>query len=410
MPSYVSHLEAAIDGTRLPAREQHTLHEGRPIWVRYDLGAISRVLDKEILRQRSPTLWRYRELLPAEDERDIVSLGEGMSPLLRCDRLGGSLGLSNLLIKDESQMPTGSFKDRGQTVAITMAKWFGVKRVAIPTAGNAGGSMAAYAARAGMQAFVFMPEDAPEINQYEAVQAGARAYLVNGLINDCAKMVLDGRETMGWFDISTLKEPYRIEGKKTMGLELAEQLDWLLPDVILYPTGGGTGLIGMWKGFQELRELGWLESERMPRMVAVQSDGCCPIVRAFEQGERFAEPFEDAATIAGGLRVPAAVGDFMMLDVIRESDGCAVAVSEERLTEWMRLGTEAEGISFGPESAACIGAVERLLESGWLTPHERVVIFSCGGAKKYPELIRADLPRLDKENLPDWATFEAGTA
>lgn len=407
MPSYVSHLEAAIDGTRLPAREQHTLHEGRPIWVRYDLGAVSRAMDKEVMQKRPPTIWRYRELLPAEDESVIVSLGEGMSPLLRCDRLGGSLGLSNLFIKDESQMPTGSFKDRGQTVAITMAKWFGVKRVAIPTAGNAGGSMAAYAARAGMEAFVFMPEDTPEINQYEAVQAGAHAYLVNGLINDCAKIVLDGRETMGWFDFSTLKEPYRIEGKKTMGLELAEQLDWSLPDVILYPTGGGTGLIGMWKAFQELDELGWLDGERMPRMVAVQSDGCCPIVRAFDRGEKFAEPFENATTIALGLRVPAAVGDFMILDAIRASDGCAVAVSEQRITEWMRLGTEAEGISVGPESAACIGAAESLLSSGWLTPDERVVLFNCGGARKYPKLIQAELPRLDKDHVPDWALFEA---
>ncbi len=410
MPSYVSHLEAAIDGTRLPAREQHTLHEGRPIWVRYDLDAVSRALDKEVLQKRPPTIWRYRELLPAEDDGVIVSLGEGMSPLLRCDRLGGSLGFSNLFIKDESQMPTGSFKDRGQTVAITMAKWFGVKRVAIPTAGNAGGSMAAYAARAGMEAFVFMPEDTPEINQYEAVQAGAHAYLVNGLINDCAKIVLDGREAMGWFDISTLKEPYRIEGKKTMGLELAEQLDWLLPDVILYPTGGGTGLIGMWKAFQELDELGWLAGERMPRMVAVQSDGCCPIVRAFDRGEKFAEPFENATTVALGLRVPAAVGDFMILDAIRESDGCAVAVSEKRITEWMRLATEAEGISVGPESAACIGAAESLLSSGWLTPHERVVLFNCGGARKYPKLIEAVLPRLDKDDVPDWALFEAGLA
>lgn len=410
MPSYVSHLEAAIDGTRLPAREQHTLHEGRPIWVRYDLGAVSRAMDKEVLQKRPPTIWRYRELLPAEDESVIVSLGEGMSPLLRCDRLGGSLGLSNLFIKDESQMPTGSFKDRGQTVAITMAKWFGVKRVAIPTAGNAGGSMAAYAARAGMEAFVFMPEDTPEINQYEAVQAGAHAYLVNGLINDCAKIVLDGRETMGWFDFSTLKEPYRIEGKKTMGLELAEQLDWSLPDVILYPTGGGTGLIGMWKAFQELDELGWLDGERMPRMVAVQSDGCCPIVRAFDRGEKFAEPFENATTIALGLRVPAAVGDFMILDAIRASDGCAVAVSEQRITEWMRLGTEAEGISVGPESAACIGAAESLLSSGWLTPDERVVLFNCGGARKYPKLIQAELPRLDKDHVPDWALFEADLA
>lgn len=405
MPSFVSHLEAAIDGTELNAREQHTLHEGRPIWVRYDLDAVSGALQKKMLQRRPPTLWRYRELLPVEDDRGIVSLGESMSPLLRCDRLGASLGLSNLFIKDESRMPTGSFKDRGQTVAITMAKWFGVTRVAIPTAGNAGGSMAAYAARAGMEAFVFMPEDSPEINQYEAVQAGARTYLVNGLINDCAKIVLDGKQAMGWFDLSTLKEPYRIEGKKTMGLELAEQLDWTLPDVILYPTGGGTGLIGMWKAFMELRDLGWLEGERLPRMVAVQSDGCCPIVKAFDNNERFAEPFEGAATMAAGLRVPAAVGDFMMLDVLRESDGCGVAVSEKRIPEWMRLGTEAEGISIGPESAACIGAVESLLSSGWLTPHERVVIFSCGGAKKYPNLIRADLPRIDKDDVPDWAAF-----
>ncbi|MFQ6005929.1 MAG: threonine synthase [Woeseia sp.] len=403
MPSFVSHLEAAIDGTQLSAREQHTLHEGRPIWVRYDLDAVSGALQKEMLQKRPPTLWRYRELLPVEDDRDIVSLGESISPLLRCERLGASLGLSNLFIKDESRMPTGSFKDRGQTVAITMAKWFGVRRVAIPTAGNAGGSMAAYAARAGMEAFVFMPEDSPEINQYEAVQAGARTYLVNGLINDCAKIVSDGKEAMGWFDLSTLKEPYRVEGKKTMGLELAEQLDWMLPDVILYPTGGGTGLIGMWKAFMELRELGWLEGGRLPRMVAVQSDGCCPIVRAFDNNERFADPFEGPATMAAGLRVPAAVGDFMMLDVLRESDGCGVAVSETRIPEWMRLGTEAEGISIGPESAACIGAAESLVSSGWLTPRERVVIFSCGGAKKYPNLIRADLPRIDKDNVPDWA-------
>jgi threonine synthase len=410
MSSYVSYLEAAIDGTRLPAREQHTLYEGRPIWVRYDLDAVSRAMDKKTVIKRAPTLWRYHELLPAEDQSKIVSLGEGMTPLLRCDRLGSSLGLNRLFIKDESQMPTGSFKDRGQTVAITMAKGFGVKKVAIPTAGNAGGSMAAYAARAGMNAYVFMPEDAPEINQFEVVQAGGHAYLVNGLINDCARIVLDGRDEMGWFDMSTLKEPYRIEGKKTMGLELAEQLGWRLPDVVLYPTGGGTGLIGMWKGFQELREMGWVEDERMPRMVAVQSDGCCPVVRAFENGERFAEPFDNAKTIAGGLRVPVAVGDFMMLDVIRDSDGCAVAVREDRLTDWMRLGTETEGISIGPESAACIGAAERLRASGWITPDERVVIFSCGGARKYPDLIRADLPRLDKDRLPDWSDLAAGRA
>ncbi|MEE8344030.1 MAG: threonine synthase [Woeseiaceae bacterium] len=405
MPSYVSHLEAAIDGTRLPAREQHTLHEGRPIWVRYDLGAVSRALNKETLQKRPPTIWRYRELLPVEDERVVVSLGEGMSPLLRCDRLGGSLGLSNLFIKDESQMPTGSFKDRGQTVAITMAKWFGVKRVAIPTAGNAGGSMAAYAARAGMEAFVFMPEDTPEINQYETVQAGAHAYLVNGLINDCAKIVLDGREAMGWFDFSTLKEPYRIEGKKTMGLELAQQFDWKLPDVILYPTGGGTGLIGMWKAFQELRAIGWLESETMPRMVAVQSTGCCPIVTAFDKGERFAELHENAHTVAAGIRVPAAIGDFMILDAVRESKGCAIAVDEERITEWMFSATARTGISICPETAACVGALEALSADGWIGPKERVVIFNTGALQKYPEAMACDVPTLDAGGPVDYASL-----
>jgi threonine synthase len=246
MPSYVTHLEAAIDGTRLPADQPLTLHKDRPLWVRYDLEAVGRAMSKELVASRPPNLWRYRELLPHADENEIVSLGEGMTPLLPCPRLGAKFGLSDLWVKDESQLPTGSFKSRGQALAITMAKQFGIRRVAIPTAGNAGGAMAAYAARAGMEAFVFMPDDTPAINQYECRLAGAKTFLVNGLITDCGKIVREGKERMGWFDISTLKEPYRIEGKKTMGLELAEQFDWRLPDVILYPTGGGTGLIGMW--------------------------------------------------------------------------------------------------------------------------------------------------------------------
>src|SRR6476660_7604602 len=288
MPLFVTHLEGAIDGERLPADTLATVHKDRPIWVRYDLDAVGKALTKESLRTRHETLWRYRELLPYFDEADIVSLGERVSPLLACPRLGSKFGLANLWIKDESQLPTGTFKSRGMALAITMARRLGVKRVALPTAGNAGGAAAAYAARAGLECFVFMPEDTPAVNQYECAMAGAKTFLVNGLINDCGRIVREGKERLGWFDLSTLKEPYRLEGKKTMGLELAEQFDWRLPDVILYPTGGGTGLVGMWKAFDELTALRWLTSEKLPRMVSVQSDGCAPIAVAFQQGERFA--------------------------------------------------------------------------------------------------------------------------
>ena len=408
MTSYVTHLEGAIDGTQFAPGQLHTTHNGRPLWVRYDLDAIGKALTKKKLRERPPTMWRYRELLPPEQNDSIVTLGEGMTPLLAVPRLGKQLGLSNLWVKDEAQLPTGTFKSRGQAVAISMAKELGIKRVAIPTAGNAGGAMAAYAARAGLEAYVFMPEDTPEINQFECAIAGAKVFLVNGLIDDCGRIVSAGSEKMGWLSLATLKEPYRLEGKKSMGLELAEQSDWRLPDVILYPTGGGTGLIGMWKAFHELRTLGWLESESMPRMVAVQSDGCCPIVRAFEQGERFATRFENASTIASGLRVPAAVGDFMILDAISESNGCAVAVDEMRIREWMRMAASKEGLSVGPEAATCVGAAELLAESGWIRPDERVVIYNCGASQKYPDVLRTKLPRIDINETIDWERVEAG--
>jgi threonine synthase len=278
-----------------------------------------------------------------------------------------------------------------------MAKWLGVKRLALPTAGNAGGAAAAYGARAGMEVFVFMPEDTPGVNQMEAVQFGARAYRVNGLINDCGKIVGGLREAAGWFDLSTLKEPYRLEGKKTMGLELAEQLGWRLPDVILYPTGGGTGLIGMWKAFQELKELGWLKSDRMPRLVSCQAEGCAPIVRAFDRGERFAEPFPNAKTVASGLRVPAAVGDFMMLDAIRASGGRAVAGRETAIGPWMVRAGSAEGISVCPETAVCFDVLESLVSEGWVRPDDEVVVFNTGAAQKYIEALPPDLPRLDKD-------------
>ncbi|MGI8981802.1 MAG: threonine synthase [Pirellulaceae bacterium] len=402
MPRFVSHLEGAIDGGRLDPDALHTLHKDRPIWVRYDLAAVGRELTREKLISRPETMWRYRELLPYYDETDVVSLGERMTPLLHATRLGAKLNTDNLWIKDESLLPTGSFKSRGLAMAITMAKRLGVKRVALPTAGNAGGAAAAYAARAGMECYVFMPEDTPAINQYECALAGAKTFLVNGLINDCGRIVREGKERMGWFDLSTLKEPYRIEGKKTMGLELAEQCGWELPDVILYPTGGGTGLIGMWKAFAELATLGWLRSTKMPRMVSVQSSGCAPIVRAFEKGERFAEVFPNAHTIASGIRVPAAVGDFMILDAVRHSQGIAIAVDESRIQEWMRLAVAAEGIPLCPESAACIGAFQQLRESNWIKPHDRVVLFNTGAAQKYLEAIRCDLPRLDKSKPVLW--------
>ncbi|MCA9173153.1 MAG: threonine synthase [Planctomycetales bacterium] len=403
MNPFVSHLEGAIDGARLEPNQVHTLHEGRPIWVRYDLEQVAQRMTKELVASREPTLWRYRELLPAGER--IVSLGEGMSPVLPCPRLGSAMGANDLWIKDESQLPTGSFKSRGLAMAITMAHHFGIERVAIPSAGNAGGAAAAYAARAGMECYVFMPEDTPVINQYEAAMAGAKTYLVNGLINDCGRIVKEGMDQMGWFDLSTLKEPYRIEGKKTMGLELAEQFQWELPDVVLYPTGGGTGLIGMWKAFAELGAMGWLASDKRPRMYSVQSTGCAPIARAFERGERFAELFPHAESMARGIRVPVAVGDFMILDAVRESGGQAVAVDEARLPDWMRQAVSSEGISLCPESAACVGALESLLASGDIKPDERVVIFNTGAAQKYLEVMQTELPKLDCTQPIDYATL-----
>jgi threonine synthase len=408
--SFVTHLEAAIDGTRYPARTLQTVHEGRPLWVRYDLGKVKGAVARGDLVGRAPTMWRYRELLPVERDENVVSLGEGMTPLLECPRLARVLGMERLLIKDESQLPTGSFKSRGLAMAVSMARELGVKRVAIPTAGNAGGALAAYAARAGMECYVFMPEDTPVVNKAEAALFGAKAFVVNGLITDCAKIVREGAQRMGWFDFSTLKEPYRIEGKKTMGLELAEQMGWRLPDAIFYPTGGGTGLIGMWKAFSELAEIGWLErgygpGGKRPRMYSCQSSGCAPIVNAFNKGERFAEPAANPHTVASGLRVPRAVGDFMILDAVRESGGRAIAAEESRLVEWMRLATRAEGISLCPESAACIGALEAALREGHVKREETVVIFNTGAAQKYVEVIETPLARIDHTKI-DWGLIE----
>jgi len=399
MASFVTDLESALDGTRFPAGTIHTTHEGRPLWVRYDLAAIRARASPEQIGRREASLWRYRELLPLPFDAEPITLGEGMTPLIPCSSLGEQLGLRRLSVKDESQLPTGSFKSRGMTVAVSMARHFGVKRVAIPTAGNAGGALATYAARAGIETFVFMPEDTPRINQFEAALAGARVYLVDGLITDCGRLVRENADCMQWFDMSTLREPYRLEGKKTMGLELAEQLGWRLPHVILYPTGGGTGLIGMWKAFAELRELGWLEDPKLPRLIACQSDGCAPIVRAFERGERFAEPFADAHTIAAGLRVPSAIGDFMILDAVRASGGSAVAGREATIVEWMARVASSEGICICPETAVCFDCLEQLVARGEIKADEEVVVFNTGAAQKYPETFTVELPRIEKNGL-----------
>lgn len=355
---------------------------GSPLLVRYDARKIARAVKKSELKSRPSTLWRYQEFLPLRAERNRVSLGEGFTPLIEARHLASELSIKRLWIKDEAQNPTGSFKDRGLSVAISLAKELGIKKVAIPSAGNAGGSLSAYAARAGMEAYVFMPRDTPRANQIEAARYGARLTLVDGLINDCGRMVAERKGAEGWFDVSTLKEPYRVEGKKTMGLEIAEQLDWKLPDVIIYPTGGGTGLIGMWKGFNELAEIGWIGSKR-PRMVSVQAEGCAPIVRAFNEGKEKAEPWLNAKTIASGLRVPQAVADFLMLQVIRESKGIALSVSDSEMVREIDHVGRSEGLFFCPEGGAGVAALRRLVQQGWIKPTETVLIFNTASGLKY---------------------------
>jgi threonine synthase len=357
---------------------------GRPLLARYDLLAASAALQKEQLAGRESSLWRYRELLPLGTEAQPVTLGEGWTPLLPAPRLGQQLGLERLWIKDESQNPTGSFKARGMTMAVSMARRFGLKAVAAPSAGNAGGALAAYAARAGMEAYLFMPRDTPKANIVECVAMGAHVTLVDGLITDCGKEITRRKGQEGWFDFSTLKEPYRLEGKKTLGFELAEQLRWELPDVVVYPTGGGTGLIGMWKAFEEMEQLGWISSNR-PRMVSVQAAGCDPIVRAFIRNERFAEEHLNAATKAAGLRVPKAIGDFLILDAIRDSQGIALSVSDQEMIAAARAVGAAEGLFVAPEGAACCVALKKLRQSGWVQARESAVIFNTGAGNKYLE-------------------------
>ncbi|MEX1994076.1 MAG: threonine synthase [Steroidobacteraceae bacterium] len=384
-PTFVTHLECSATGKRYEPDVLHGLSEaGKPLLVRYNLDALKRAVTRETFAaRRADGFWRYRELLPVRRNADVVSLGEVVTPLVELNTLAGRHGARRLLVKDEGRLPTGSFKARGLALAVSMAKAFGVRRMAMPTNGNAGAALAAYAARAGIEAFVFCPADTPEINVREIAYAGANVTLVDGLINDCGRRVAEGRERMGWFDVSTLKEPYRIEGKKTMGFELAEQLDWQLPDLIFYPTGGGTGLIGMWKAFAELEAVG-LIGPRRPRMIAVQAAGCAPIVRAWQQGVEHAEPWPDAHTIAAGIRVPAAIGDFLILRAVRASGGCALAVDDAAIAGAMAEVARTEGLLLCPEGAATYAAWQAALAAGQVGAEETAVLFNCASGLKYP--------------------------
>jgi len=380
----VTHLECSACGASYAAGELHNvcITCGKPLLVRYDLSRASRSLTRDSLSSRRADMWRYREVMPVENDANIVSLGEGWTPLLHAQRLGESLGMKQLHIKDESLNPTQSFKARGMSAAVSMALELGVRKLAAPSAGNAAGALAAYAARAGLEAFLFMPSDTPRANIVECEQTGAHVTLIDGLITDCGAEVAKRKEAEGWFDVSTLKEPYRIEGKKTLGYELAEQLGWRLPDVILYPTGGGTGLVGMWKAFDEMEAMGWIGPNR-PRMVTVQAAGCAPIVRAFESGATHAAEFSNAATVASGLRVPKAIGDFLILDALRTSGGAAVAVTDDELMAAVGEIGRLEGLFVAPEGAACLPALRILLDRGEVQRDEEVVLFNTGAGIKY---------------------------
>ncbi|HEU4962688.1 MAG TPA: threonine synthase [Bacilli bacterium] len=399
--SYLSHLECPKCEATYDPDQQHQLCScGAPLLVRYDLKGVAQSLNKEDLLHREPTLWRYRELLPVRDEANIVSLGEGMSPLLHLPKLGEAIGLPGLYLKDEGVIPTGTFKARGAAVGISRAKELGVKTLAMPTNGNAGGSWAAYAARAGIDAYIVMPTSAPKITRNEVAITGAHLYLVDGLISDAGKIVGQAVAKHGWFDASTLKEPYRIEGKKTMGLELAEQFGWEVPDVILYPTGGGVGLIGIYKALRELQEIGWI-GDKLPRMVAVQATGCAPIVKAFEEGQTASEFWNDAETVAFGITVPKALGDFLVLDAIYSTDGCAVAVDDDAILEAQRQLAQLEGAFICPEGAANLAAVRSLQASGWLKGDEKVVMLNTGAGLKYPDTVQIEVPTLNPgDELP----------
>lgn len=383
-PNFVTHLECSMTGERHDAHVLHNLsREGWPLLVRYDLDAVRASGLRDALPGRASTLWRYLELLPLREPAHAISLGEVMTPLIELTATAKHHGAASIVVKDEGRLPTGSFKARGIAVALSMARELGVTHVAMPTNGNAGAALSAYAARAGMTCEVFCPGDTPAINIRETALQGATVYKVDGYIHDCGRIVGEGKATRGWFDFSTLKEPYRIEGKKTMGLELAEQGGWTLPDVIFYPTGGGTGLIGMWKVFNELKAMGWLKGD-LPRMVAVQAEGCAPIVRAFAAGTRHADTWTDAHTVAAGIRVPAAIGDFLVLDAVRESGGFAAAVSDTHIEDARARVARDDGLLLCPEGAATLAAYENAVAAGEVSRGDRVVLYNCATGLKYP--------------------------
>ena len=403
-PNFVTHMECSLTGeTYKAATVQGLSKAGRPLLVRYNLEELSKSITKDELARRKGGFWRFREFLPVKETKNVISLGEVTTPLMSLPETSKRLGVpsENLLVKDEGRLPTGSFKARGLALAVSMAKELGLNHLAMPTNGNAGAAMAAYASFAGLRTTIFCPDDTPEINISEIELQGASVYRVNGLINDCGKIVGEGKEITGWFDVSTLKEPYRIEGKKTMGLELAEQFKWELPDVIFYPTGGGTGLIGMWKAFEELEAIGWIGKKR-PKMIAVQADGCAPIVKAFQEGKEHAPVWENATTAAAGIRVPVAVGDFLILRAVRESGGFAVSVSEEDIFETRDDSAKRDGVLLCPEGAATLAAYELALKDGLVKKTETAILYNCATGLKYP------MPTATKKlNRHDAINYEA---
>ncbi len=397
LPTFVTHLECSMTGERYPADTLQTLSRaGRPLLVRYDLDGVRRAFSRDALSGRPQSLWRYRELLPVRRPENVLSLGEVTTPLVPLPRLAKG---GEILVKDEGRLPTGSFKARGLALAVSMAKELGIKTMAMPTNGNAGAAMAAYCARAGIKSYVFCPDDTPAVNIREIAMQGAEVFLVDGLIDDCGRLVAEGEKAVGWFNCSTLREPYRIEGKKTMGIELAEQLGWELPDVIFYPTGGGTGIIGMWKAFDELEKIGWIGPKR-PRMVVVQAAGCAPMVKAWQDGVEHATRWENAHTFAAGIRVPQGIGDFLILRAVRESGGFAIAVEDDAIARAWRHVAKEEGLLLCPEGAATYAAYEQALADGRVRPDEQVVLFNCASGLKYPmpEAGR----RLKLGNAVDW--------
>ena len=385
-PTFVTHLECSDTGETYTADEIHGLSKtGRPLLVRYDLEALRSSISKEELQTRAADIWRYREFLPVRHASNVVSLGENFTPILPLSNTEQALGLQQnvLWVKDEGRLPTGSFKARGLVMAVSMAKELGIKRIAMPTNGNAGAALSAYCTNAGIESYIFCPEDTPDINIQETCLQGGKVFRVNGLINDCGKLVGQFKDEMNWFDLSTLKEPYRIEGKKTMGLELAEQMNWQLPDAIFYPTGGGTGLIGMWKAFAELKAIGWIDC-KLPKMFAIQADGCAPIVKAYNENTKHADLWQNASTAAAGIRVPVAVGDFLILNAVRESGGAALAVTEQAIDDARTTVGHSDGVLLCPEGAATLAGYQKALTEGLVSDTDKVLLFNCGNGLKYP--------------------------